>query len=334
MKSQQAHNKRPALLKRLWKFHPEAFLFLSTFIGFITLSECVIKLCEACKVELPFLAALGGLGLYLIGLHGILLAFVIVSVRRIFTQDASDAVTAPIGGTSILTNDLIQSLNRALGAGKFTEVMRIGSALSQPLFESGGFEARLGIGVLVEEAAAAMSNPMAQMIALIDLIGWSCIELGDYARGEQEVLHGEEIAKVLQDFSYMSKARRHLGVICRRQSRFPQAEAHYVEARALANQITVEDKRLRSNADIDYAMACLYEHTDKYTEALSAIDAAIDGFTKANDRYKVTMAQTTKGTICLKVGKASVAKDLLRKAAHDVPMRAAKDCKHVGAISD
>src|ERR1035437_2849503 len=271
--------------------YPNATVLLAAVLASMGLCGTVIKVCEACKVDMTWLTGFGRLSVYLICLHSVLVGCVAVMIRRALGREAVQAVPEAKAGPTILINDLILSLKRALTNGRYTEVMRIGSALSRPLFESGSFEARLVMGELVEEAAAAVSDRPAQMVALIDLMGWSCVELGDYTRAEQELAHGQEIASALQDFLYLAKTQRHLGVICRRQKRYPEAEGFYKGAMDFAKQLQDPEVRGKAIADIDYARACLFEYTTKYADALTAVDAAITGFTKAGDRYKMTMAQ-------------------------------------------
>jgi tetratricopeptide (TPR) repeat protein len=314
-------DKKTTLWEEIKSLYSEGGLFVSTILAFIGLCEATIYICEKSGLDLAFLRPLGKWVLYIILIHGVLFGFIAIYIKRFITSDRNSPKLFPgesenSGGSSILAKDLIGSLKTALAAKHYVEVLRIGFALIRPLFESGSFQARLEIGILVEEAAAAIPDPQAQMVALIDSIGWSCVELGEYERAQGAIMHGYDIAKNLEDHFYISKAKRHLGVICRRQKDYNTAEVRYREALEEVNKIPDSKKKTEAIAGLDYALATLYAHTEKYSEASTAIDSAIKGFEKLGDNYRVPMAQTEKGRICFKAGKINEAKDFFRKALH------------------
>ncbi len=75
---------------------------------------------------------------------------------------------------------LVGALSTALRDRDYADVIRIGVALNRPLFEEGKFSTRLKIGKVVEEAAALSGRKDVQVVALIDSIGWSLVEMGMY----------------------------------------------------------------------------------------------------------------------------------------------------------
>ena len=102
---------------------------------------------------------------------------------------------APIGDaeTRSFHENLVETIREEFHRGNDREVIRVGEALSRPLFESGAFSVRLDIGRMVEEAAARSERRRVQYVALIDEIGWSLVELGRYEEATRQILHGMRI---------------------------------------------------------------------------------------------------------------------------------------------
>lgn len=295
---------------------PELIFFFSVLIGSVGLIWTIIEILDRFKVDLTYYESLGKLSIYLIVIHSILFAFVALYFKKaLFPSLANSNPPNPlVEKDTILVQDLTDSLEQALKSKNYSEVIRIGTALSRPFFESGNYKARLQIGLLVEEAAALNENKPVQMKELIDTVGWSYVELGQLEEGEKHILHGFDLAKNLNDNYYVSKAQRHLGAINRRKGQFNLAEQYYKEAIESANKITEDKPKTELLAGINYAQASLYLHQTNYPLALTHIDNSIMGFTQLGDDYKLTMAQTLKGTILFLMNKIEDAKDIFRTA--------------------
>lgn len=295
---------------------PELGFFFSVFIGSIGLIWTFIEISKNFKVDLTYFENLGILSIYLIFIHSILIAVITLYFKNLFFPniDSSNPPNPLVEKDTILVQDLTDSLEQALKSKNYSEVIRIGTALSRPFFESGNYEARLQIGLLVEEAAALNQNKPVQMKELIDTIGWSYVELGQLEEGEKHILHGFNHAKKLKDNFYISKAQRHLGAINRRKGQFSIAESYYKKAIESANKIVEETPKTELLAGINYAQASLYLHQKNFPLALTHIDNSINGFTQLGDDYKLTMAQTLKGTVLFLMNKIEDAKDIFRTA--------------------
>lgn len=295
---------------------PELIFFFSIFIGSVGLIWTIIEILDRFKVDLTYFESLGKLSIYLIVIHSVVVALLAIYFKKVFfpTINDNNPPNPLVEKDTILVQDLTDSLEQGLKAKNYSEVIRIGTALSRPFFESGNYKARLQIGLLVEEAAALNENKPIQMKELIDTIGWSYVELGQLDEGEKHILHGFDLARNLEDNFYISKAQRHLGAINRRKGQFAVAENYYKEAIISANKITEETPKTELVAGINYAQASLYLHQNNYEPALSHINNSIQGFTQLGDDYKLTMAQTSKGTILFLMNKIEDAKDIFRTA--------------------
>lgn len=298
--------------KRFLSSISDLVFFLSILVGTISLIWTVIEILEYFGIDLQFLKSGKGLSIYLIVIHGVLFGVAGVYLRMLLGDHPPSADREE--RESILADELIESLRTALNSKKYSEVIRIGSALGKPLFASGNYRTRLQIGLLVEEAAAATNDEHTQMVELIDSIGWMHVELGDMENGEKNILHGLEFARKLNDKFYISKANRHLGSICRRRGEYERALMLHNESLKLANQVTNAAKKAEALSATHYAMSILYYHKNDYNNSLSYADLALEGFTKLKRSDKIAMSLISKAQTCLALNKTVEAKDLFRKA--------------------
>lgn len=299
---------------KFFEEHPDLTLFSSIAVGTMTAAATVLGVSETLGFDLEWLKTHRFFAVYVLLLQSAAAGALAVAFRHWLVGRRSSSVSGGGDYSPALALDVTKSLQAALNAHKYFEVMRIGAALSRPLFEGGNFQARLDIGTLVEEAAAAVGDERTQMMSLIDAIGWSSVELGEISRAQGKIRHGLEVARSLKDWFYISKANRHLGVICRRQNKYEAAAKYYEEAEEAANRIDNSEKRRDATAGLAYARATLYMHLKKYSEALQAVDLAIRDSADSNDAYRLTMALTLKGNIFFEAGKIPEAKDTFRKA--------------------
>lgn len=210
-------------------------------------------------------------------------------------------------------DSLLGTLKDALRSKNYVEVIRIGEALSRPLFESGSFSTRLKIGRVVEEAAARSERKDKQVSALIDSVGWSLVELGRYEEAKRPIIHGMELSRETGNAFYEAKGLRHLGVIERRTRNYTEAEKYYKKSLAVADQISDENEKEVMIAGLNYALASLYYYMDDLDKADEYIELSISCFEKLNDEYRLNMSLVTKGDIQFKRGLNDKARDTYRK---------------------
>lgn len=192
---------------------------------------------------------------------------------------------------------VVELLRVDFRCGNFSDVIRIGDALSRPFFETGAFSVRLEVGRMVEEAAARSSRRREQYVALIDPIGWSLIELGEYESAAREIRHGLQLLEDVDDPFYEAKAHRHLGVIARREGDFGEARRQYERARDRADDIVEARDGLVMTAGLQYALASLAFHEGDVETAERNIVCAIDSFVSLGDEYRLNMALVLRGDI-------------------------------------
>ena len=295
-------------------------LFLATVIGTITVFWTIIGILDYFKFDLQYFRNIKWVSIYLILLHGIVFGFVALYYQALLRisnrQYQYEPGSIDEHTDSILANDLIQSLKTALNSKHYQEVIRIGSALSKPFFLSGNYKARLNIGHLVEEAAAAINDEERQAIELIDSIGWMYVESGNLEEGEKHIKHGLQLAKEKNNLFYVSKANRHLGAICRRKKNYETAETFYLQSLEEAEKITETNSKTEAIAGTNYAQALLYFHKQNYLKAEEYIELAIRRFEEIGYYEKVIMSLITKADILFSLEKIPEAKDLYRKAMH------------------
>ncbi|MCO6185202.1 tetratricopeptide repeat protein [Rhizobium sp. L1K21] len=210
-------------------------------------------------------------------------------------------------------DSLLGTLREALRGKNYVEVIRIGEALSRPLFESGSFSTRLKIGRVVEEAAARSERVDKQISALIDSVGWSLVELGRYDEAKRPIIHGMELSQDTGNAFYEAKGLRHLGVIERRTKNYPEAEKYYKKSLEIAEKITDENDKEVMIAGLNYALASLYFYTSALEKADKYIELSISCFKRLNDEYRLNMCLVMKGDIQFKRGESDKARDTYRK---------------------
>lgn len=221
-------------------------------------------------------------------------------------------------------DSLLETLKTAFTHKKYADVCRIGEALSRPLFESGSFRTRLNIGKIVENAAASSRRKDKQIAALIDTIGWSLVELGDYPKAIRKIKHGIYLSTEEKNYFYEAKGYRHLGVIARRTKKFKEAYKYYQISREKTFLIPNLEKQTVMLAGLNHVLATLYCAMGDLIKATEYIKKSIVSFTDLNDEYRLNMCLVTKGDIELKDGKTDKAMDTYRNVLRDADQNTEK----------
>lgn len=232
---------------------------------------------------------------------------IVVIIRRGTIRPSEKQVDA-----SDLYKALVALLRRALDSADYREVVRLGDSLSRPLFESGEFVVRLELGKLTEEAAAHIGAKDVQYRMLIDAIGWSHIELGNFSEAEKSIKHGLTLAEESGDAFYRAKALRHLGAIARRRGRVDEAVQLYETARRASTEIGNVTEARAMEAGITYAVAHLEYSRREFDGALVSVDNAIKLFRDLDDIYRLDMALVLKADIQVALDDRDRAKDTYR----------------------
>ena len=185
--------------------------------------------------------------------------------------------------------------------------------MSQPLWLSGKYKSRINIGKLVEEAAALVGKKKEQAQALIDDVGWTNAELGNYIEAKKNIIHGNDIAKSEGLNFLLAKGLRHLGGIAKRENQFSDANKYYSDALEIANHIDDVKESKEMIAGIAYAMGSLEIEQKNLINAESHINTALNLFKELNDVERTIKTISLNAKLHLENGKIEKAKDMFRE---------------------
>jgi len=211
-----------------------------------------------------------------------------------------------------VTSALVSEMQQAFNNQRWKEVIRIGSALSRPLWITGRYSLRIQLGKLVESAASYDRNPSAQAAALIDDLGWTKAALGRFDEARSSIEHGLKLAGESGQHYLVSKGNRHLAGIATKLSRLEDAHAFLVRARAAA--LAVDDPRLKSEleASFCYSEAVQQRKQSLYPEALKNFEEAQRLFSVLGDQDRSVKCFGSMGDIYLLTQNIPAAKDSYR----------------------
>jgi tetratricopeptide (TPR) repeat protein len=150
------------------------------------------------------------------------------------------------------------------------------------------------------------------VVTLIDAIGWSFVELGNYSEAKRCIEHGVALTEETGQVFYRAKGQRHLGVICRRTGDFQGARKFYEESMAIALTVPSDKERDELVAGLHYALASLAYFTNEHPDAMSFIQKAIASFSTLKDEYRLNMSYVLKGDIQFKLDQKDKARDTYR----------------------
>jgi tetratricopeptide (TPR) repeat protein len=210
-------------------------------------------------------------------------------------------------------DSLLYYIESAYENERWTEVIKIGSALSEPLWYTGKFEIRMKIGKLVEDAALHADDVEERIEALLDDLGWTKYRL-NIPSAIQDIEKGLRLAIENNIPYYIAKGYRHLcHIYTTMPSKISEAEKQYQEAKTQINFITDTVKRNETYGNVEYAHAKLLEALTKYEEALKAIEDSISHYKLNNDLDRIVKMYNFKGHIILKLGNRSEAIEIFKE---------------------
>ena len=259
-------------------------------------------------MAIAFLATLGELCAFLRG-QAVKLS---VELRKKDEQLAEYHSSLEAAQKQDVTSALVSEMQQAFNNKRWKEVIRIGSALSRPLWITGRYSLRIQLGKLVESAAAYDRNRTAQAAALIDDLGWTKVALGRFDEAKASIDHGLRLAREAGQHYLISKGNRHLAGIATKLSRLEEATTYLAEARAAA--VDVDDPRLKSEleASFFYSEAVQQRKRSQYPEALKNFEEAQRLFSELGDQDRLVKCFGSMGDIYLLAKNIPAAKDSYR----------------------
>jgi tetratricopeptide (TPR) repeat protein len=275
--------------------------------------------------------------LWLVGLVG-------ASWRRIVTelepelltlkqqlQSLHQAASAQAGETKNATAEArfmtaLDSYVNALQAdGKYSRILRLREALSRHLWVEGLLRSRLTLGEASEGAAARLSDPHAQIAALIDDLGWTLVATNDLAKAREKIAFGLKLADAMQLPYWQAKAHRHLAGIATIERNFPEANNQLTLSEQCADKIADVRQKNEMLAGILYARAITLMFAGRYQEALSMIDASEQRRLADGDPTRTVRGYAIRGKVLLRMGGPSS-----RSEAKSIFLRGLEEAKSLG----
>lgn len=211
-----------------------------------------------------------------------------------------------------VTSALVSEMQQAFNNKRWKEVIRIGAAMSRPLWITGRYPLRIQLGTLVESAAAYEGNRAAQAAALIDDLGWTKAALGRFDEAKASIEHGVKLAREAGQHYLVSKGNRHLAGIAIKLSQLEDAAEFLAKARTAS--ASVDDARLKSEleASFCYSEAVQQRKQGLFAEALQNFEEAQRRFTELGDHDRSVKCYGSMGDIYLQTKNIPAAKDSYR----------------------
>lgn len=176
--------------------------------------------------------------------------------------------------TSLELN-LLDDVRNAYNSRRWHEVCRIGNVISRHLWLSGQYDLRIEIGKYVEEAAGFIEDNLTRARTLIDDLGWTSFIIGQELKAKKYIIDGIRLSKEINNYYLMSKGKRHLASIVRRDNKLDEATKLLNEARQYADNISDDDEKseilntlLVSEGKLLFAQKNIPASTSKFEEAL------------------------------------------------------------------
>lgn len=284
-----------------------------------------------------YLKQLGQIGHYMLVLHSALLGLffsVIMSYRRyIYSQKEKESLIAKLENSEKkiaritrqvkeepakveLTNALVEIVKLAYTRKDYAEVIRLGRALSRPLWLGGEYKARILIGELVEEAAALLGDYQEQATALVDDLGWTYVVLQSFDLAVKNINHGIEIAEANELVYITAKGKRHLGNIYRMRGNYQLATDCLMQAKLNADKDSDANRRDEMISGIHYALADLHMLQGKYEDAIAASMQSKVIYERLNDSGRLVKTLSQIADIYLGMNELTKAKDIYRQGLH------------------
>ena len=306
------------------KMKSEVFLVLRDvfFVFAPVFGFCIgaIELTEAFGINMQWLKSFGTLGLYLVGIHSLVIGLCYSTLRFILrwrglTELAFATDTNETQGSKKLSSELIKIVERSYKNKEFLEVVRFGSPLSRPLLLSGMHATRAVIGERVADAAAKKGMHEEQVLALIDDVGWSNVLLGNIDKATKTIEYGVKLAEQHNLLYYCAKGERHLaGVYQWYRKDVEQAHEHYTRALGFANRIKEKHSKNEMKAGMLFGQADLYRIEGKFQEALKLATESKELYEKLGDQEeRVVKAYSQLGRIRIGLGNLQTAEDIFHE---------------------
>lgn len=204
----------------------------------------------------------------------------------------------------IKNNDVTDSFSRILMNAyterRWSEVIKIGHTLSEPLWYTGKFLMRLDIGELVESAAAFEKKHDIQAETLIDDLGWTNFRLKNEKEANKNILLGLKIAEKSNNFYLIAKANRHFADISLANKKFDECLRFLLLAYSFLRRIENALKKIEMRGNLQYTVSKYYLFARKdYYKALKAANQSLFLYQSIDDMDRAVKLFNLRGKIFL-----------------------------------
>jgi tetratricopeptide (TPR) repeat protein len=197
------------------------------------------------------------------------------------------------------------------------EIVRLGMALSTPLWLSNSYLTRKTIGEYIEEAASVTENINASIKVLIDDLGWTNVELGLYQEAEAKLKRGLQLAEENSNGYYLAKGYRHMFGLNYRLGNLEVAEQFLSMAIKLTNSLPADKKKDELIAEIHFAKSSLEHKRGNLDNSLKEIEIAYNMYKQLPDKEWIIKIQSRKGEILLSQNNIEEAIEIFRHGLND-----------------
>jgi len=240
---------------------------------------------------------MGWLGITLLVLLCIIIAIVfsLIKNRKILNQNDENENTDK--NNEKLFDAIASELDKMMINEEYSDVIRIGSALSRALWISGEYDNRIKIGTLVYEAASKINNNLAITKTLIDDIGWTYVVTNNYGKAIRNINNGIEYAKRGNLTYWCAKGYRHLFNIYLLKNDNKNANKNLFFAEKVADTIESEKSRIEMKNGIEYDKIELLINEEKYDEGIKKAEALLVQYKERVDNERVAKICSVLGKI-------------------------------------
>ncbi len=216
-----------------------------------------------------------------------------------------------------LVENLLLYFSKKKKQGANEEIIRLGIALSTPLWLSQNYLARKAIGQFVYDAAIETDNFNAQVKTLVDDLGWTNVELGLYDEAKEKLDLGIKLATEKNNGYYLAKGYRHLFGINYRNGILEKAEEYLKLAIQYTESLPHDKKKDELIAEIHFAKSSLELKRDNLETAIREIHTAEEQYKKIPDKEWAIKISARKGDILLKRGEKEEAMKVFKHGLHE-----------------
>lgn len=218
------------------------------------------------------------------------------------------------------SDSLVEMLKDAEAHSRWAEIIKIGSALSEVLWFTSRKNLRVIIGHFIEVAATQLKDNETLASTLIEDLGNTVMGLGNPDKGIEYIKNGIEIAEKNNYHFLIMRGYRNLANCYAMKNDATNSEKYLEKAIIATNNITNESQKLEALGGIEYARCKTFEHSNKFDDALNALDTCIKHYTMLSQKYPETKSRNLdrlvkvyreKGVIYLKENRLDKAKSAL-----------------------